>query len=226
MEQINEWLKQFSAAILSAFPKRIRFIGIQGSYARGEASDTSDIDVVVIFDHLCGEDLRRYDEIIAPMEHRELICGFLSGEKELRHWERSELFQFVNDTKAIYGDLKDIITDYEKADIAAAVHAGGCAIYHACAHNLVHEKSLEMLQALYKQAVFALQAKHAYEKGSYIAKKADLKAELLPKDRMILEYGEVVKCTHTMDVSELQRYGDVLLGWAGDLIQAYDADEM
>lgn len=91
MEQINEWLKQFSTAVLTAFPDQIRFIGIQGSHARNEASSTSDIDVVVIFDQLCGEDLRRYDAVIGELPHRDLICGFFGGEGELRHWNRSEL---------------------------------------------------------------------------------------------------------------------------------------
>lgn len=55
---IDEWLKNFSEKAEQNFSGRIYFLGLQGSYARGEAKDTSDIDIVVIFDEFTPEDLR------------------------------------------------------------------------------------------------------------------------------------------------------------------------
>ena len=94
---LENWLQDFTKKINESFPKRIIFIGIQGSYARGEATENSDIDVVVIFDKLIYSDLKRYDEIISKMPMREKICGFISGKKELENWDRSDLFQFYHD---------------------------------------------------------------------------------------------------------------------------------
>lgn len=39
---LENWLQDFTKKINESFPKRIIFIGIQGSYARGEATENSD----------------------------------------------------------------------------------------------------------------------------------------------------------------------------------------
>ena len=57
---LDQWLKNFTHIITNNFPKKIVFIGIQGSYAREEANENSDIDVVVIFDKLSYHDIKCY----------------------------------------------------------------------------------------------------------------------------------------------------------------------
>ncbi len=94
MLNIQEWIEQFQKEILLNFKERICFIGLQGSYARGEATENSDIDVVVIFDTLTVDDLKQYDQIISQMSYREKICGFLSGRDEIICWEKSD-FNFI-----------------------------------------------------------------------------------------------------------------------------------
>ena len=93
MFNIEEWISDFSQKIQENFKSRIEFIGLQGSYAREEATEGSDIDVVVIFDKLKMDDLKKYDEIISKMSCREKICGFLSGKDELANWEKSTFLQ-------------------------------------------------------------------------------------------------------------------------------------
>lgn len=44
--QIYNWLEKYVHEVVSTFGYRIWFIGVQGSYARGEATEESDIDVV------------------------------------------------------------------------------------------------------------------------------------------------------------------------------------
>ena len=46
MLDIESWLSLWSRAVLDEFGDRVRFLGIQGSRARGEAREDSDIDVV------------------------------------------------------------------------------------------------------------------------------------------------------------------------------------
>ncbi len=48
---------------------------------------TSDIDMVVILDELSSFDIQTYDYRLDELPHRELICGFLSGRRELLNWE-------------------------------------------------------------------------------------------------------------------------------------------
>ena len=105
MIEITTWMNGFLKAINEAFGDRVWFVGLQGSYGRGEACDTSDIDVVVILDELSAEDIKVYNAMLDTLSHRELICGFLSGKDELLNWEPSDLFQFCHDTTPIKGSL-------------------------------------------------------------------------------------------------------------------------
>ena len=85
MEQAMKlWLEQFTAAVRQTFGARVEAIGIQGSHGRGEATDHSDIDVVVILDTLTYHDLKAYDAAISQMPRRSLICGFVSGRTSWR----------------------------------------------------------------------------------------------------------------------------------------------
>lgn len=91
----REWLAAFQGAVLGAFGARVKMIGIQGSRARGEATEHSDIDVVVILDTLSYADLKRYDQAISDLPEREKICGFCSGAGELRAWDRGTCSSFI-----------------------------------------------------------------------------------------------------------------------------------
>ncbi len=44
---IDKWLNTYTEAVQGQFGDRVWFIGLQGSYGRGEATETSDIDVVL-----------------------------------------------------------------------------------------------------------------------------------------------------------------------------------
>ncbi|MCI9111393.1 MAG: nucleotidyltransferase domain-containing protein [Eubacterium sp.] len=219
MFNIEEWISDFSQKIQENFKSRIEFIGLQGSYAREEATEGSDIDVVVIFDKLKMDDLKRYDEIISKMSCREKICGFLSGKDELANWEKSDLFQFYYDTKAIYGKLDFILPLIKKENVKQAVLIGGCNIYHACCHNIIHEKSLDILKALFKQAVFVLQAKYFYDAENYVSKKKELIDKLEAEDKHILELYFTIKSADKTE--EFDNYSNELFVWSSRLIKDY-----
>ena len=44
MVDIKLWMNEFQKKLDETFPNRIWFVGLQGSYARGEATETSDLD--------------------------------------------------------------------------------------------------------------------------------------------------------------------------------------
>lgn len=83
MIEINTWMNTFLSALDENFGDKIWFVGLQGSYGRNEATDTSDIDVVVIFDELKSKDIDNYNQMLNGLTNRELICGFVSGKDEL-----------------------------------------------------------------------------------------------------------------------------------------------
>ena len=103
MIDINAWMNDFILKLNEVFASRVWFVGLQGSYGRGEATETSDIDVVVILDELNAEEIHAYNNMLDTLPHRELICGFVSGKDEIMNWEPSDLFQFYHDTTAIEG---------------------------------------------------------------------------------------------------------------------------
>ena len=56
VEDIQTWLEQFRKKLTALFGDRLLFLGLQGSYGRGEQTAASDIDVVVILDKVGFED--------------------------------------------------------------------------------------------------------------------------------------------------------------------------
>ena len=158
MMDIKKWMNTFLNAVNTTFTNRIWFVGLQGSYGRGEATETSDIDVVIILDQLSATDIQAYNAMLDGLPYRELICGFLSGKDELLNWESSDLFQFYYDTTPIKGSLDEQLAVIDEASIDRAIKIGACNIYHGCVHNMLREKSDDILRELYKSASFVVQA--------------------------------------------------------------------
>ena len=94
MIELPVWMNSFRQALHRTFGERVWFVGLQGSYGRGEATASSDIDMVVILDELSADDIAAYNAMLDTLPHREKICGFLSGREEILHWESADLFQF------------------------------------------------------------------------------------------------------------------------------------
>ena len=174
MIDITTWMQNFLQALNETFTKRVWFVGLQGSYGRGEATETSDIDIVVILDELSAMDIQTYNNMLDTLSHRELICGFLSGKKEIMNWDPSDLFQFCYDTTPIKGSLDGVMAVIEKSAVDRAIKIGACNIYHGCVHNMIYEKSEDILRGLYKSASFVIQAIAFKQTGNYISHQKDL----------------------------------------------------
>ena len=186
MIEIKTWMNEFLRTINETFGDRVWFVGLQGSYGRGEATETSDIDVVVILDELSITDIHKYNAMLNTLPYRELICGFVSGKDELLNWEPSDLFQFCNDTTPIIGSLDEVMAVVDDAAVNRAIKIGACNIYHGCVHNMLHEKSEDILKGLYKSASFVVQAIAFKQTGKYIRSKNDLLQIVPPEEQRII----------------------------------------
>lgn len=215
---IENWMKDYENAAKKCFGERIWFLGLQGSYGRGEATEDSDIDPVLILDRVGAEDLRKYSSMLDALPERDKVCGFISGKEELLAWEPSDLFQFYYDTKPAVGSLDPLLTLIDREEIRRAVRIGACNIYHLCAHNLVHEKGAEILKSLYKSAAFTLQAVCFLQTGIYEKQKEKLQKRLEAEDRKILEAGQRLKEKESLPAEELERLSSLLLDWASGWI--------
>ena len=187
MIDINQWTNIFLNALNDTFGDRIYFVGLQGSYGRNEARDTSDIDVVVILDELSASDIHTYNTMLDTLPHRNMICGFLSGKTELLNWEPSDLFQFYYDTTPIKGSLEELLPSLDKTAVDRAIKIGACNIYHGCVHNMLHEKSDDVLRGLYKSASFVIQAIVFRQTGKYIKYQNELLQAVSSHERDIIE---------------------------------------
>ena len=208
MVEISNWMNAFLEALDGLFAERIWFVGLQGSYGRGEATENSDIDVVVILNELTSTDIRAYNAMLDTLLHREKICGFLSGKQELLNWEPSDLFQFYHDTKPIRGSLDDLLPLLDKAAVDGAIKIGACNIYHGCVHNMLHEKSAEILSGLYKSASFVVQAIAFRETGRYVSCQKDLLQVVSAEERGIVDLEFIFsRSTHSSRLTSPSRYG-------------------
>ena len=187
MLDINAWMKNFLQALSETFANRVWFVGLQGSYGRDEATETSDIDIVVILDELSAMDIQTYHNMLDTMSHRELICGFLSGKKEIMNWEPSDLFQFCHDTTPIKGSLDEVLALIDERAVNRAIKIGACNIFHGCVHNMLHEKSEDILRELYKSASFVVQAIAFKQTGNYISHQKELLKVVSSDERAIVE---------------------------------------
>lgn len=221
--EIDAWVNEFLVSVKQLFGKRLVFVGLQGSYNRGEAKDQSDIDMVVILDQVTPADLRQYSAMLDTLPNREKACGFISGLQVLRSWEPLDLFQLYHDTTPILGSLDFIQKVMGVEDVRRAVRLGACNIYHICGHNLVHQKKPGLLRSLYKSAAFTVQAVYYDQTGEYVKHKENLIPLLQPDEREILEAVVALKRSPELAEDEFDHYTDLLFNWAGGLIERYSS---
>ena len=211
MIDITNWMSNFLQTLNKTFENRVWFVGLQGSYGRGEATETSDIDVVVILDELSAMDIQTYNNMLDTMSHRELLCGFLSGKKEIMNWEPSDLFQFCHDTTPIKGSLDEVMAVIDESAVNRAIKIGACNVYHGCVHNMLHEKSEDILRGLYKSASFVVQAVVFKQTGNYISRQKDLLQVVSADERPIVETFLNLKNGGAVDFNLMS---EILFAWS------------
>ena len=134
---IDAFMESFKEDLLRLFGDDLLFLGLQGSWARGEAKETSDIDPVMILRH-CGKDeLLKYRAYIDTLPEKDILCGFVSSMEELGAWDGADRAQLILDTKPVYRDLAELCPRITSDDIRRAVLQGACAIHHASSHNIL-----------------------------------------------------------------------------------------
>ena len=215
MVDITTWMNDFLQNLNHTFENRVWFVGLQGSYGRGEATETSDIDVVVILDELSAMDIQTYNKMLDTLPHRELICGFLSGKDDIMNWEPSDLFQFCHDTTPIKGSLDEVMAVVDENAVNRAIKIGACNIFHGCIHNMLHEKSEDILRGLYKSASFVVQAIVFKQTGNYIKHQEELLAVATHNEQVIINIFLSLKKGGTVDFTPMS---ETLFAWSNKWI--------
>ena len=184
------------------FGDRLVYVGLQGSYMRGDATEHSDIDPMVVLRDVCAADLRAYRTIVEALPSPELACGFLCGAQELAQWNALEACQLLHTTRDVYGELALLLPAYTRADVRAYVKLSAGNLYHEAVHRFVHgtpERLRAALPGMAKSAFFLLQNAAYLETGVFAADRRALLPLLCPQDARLLALDELERPDDVLD---------------------------
>lgn len=216
---VREWCAEFLSKLNDTFGGALVFAGLQGSRGRGEAGEASDIDLVVVLKELTPRELGLYAEVLALMPFSDKACGFICGEQELRAWSASELFLLYHDTAPLCGSLDFIVPLIDGGAAEKALKDGACAIYHGCCHNMLYEKRVDVLGALYKSAFFATRVKRYCETGRFVKKLGELMLEADCGDKEILANFAAFRSGQVRE-EDFAKLSDALIKWSSGVIRS------
>ncbi len=194
MFDLDVYLRDLISNCRTAFGDRLLYVGLQGSYLRGEAHESSDIDVMVILDRFSVQDMGQYREILKTIGFYERSCGFICGRDELLRWNPLEVCQLRHTTKDLFGVLADYLPSATREDEINYVKLSLGDLYHALCHRYIHagrEKNVASFRGTCKVVFFLMQNLHYLESGRFILTKGELKEAVSAEDRRVLELAEL-----------------------------------
>lgn len=213
MFDVERYLCQLIGLLKEKFASRLSYVGLQGSYLRGEATDCSDLDIMVVIDGLSAEDLLQYREIIRCLERFDLSCGFICSKSDLANWNPLEIWNLLHGTKDYYGSLRELVPAYTESDVRNFTKLSINNLYHEICHRYIHaedNRNMAHLAGAYKSVFYILQAIYYLRQGTYIATKAELLSLLSGEDRAVLERAISLHHGTPHDFSECF---ELLFGW-------------
>ena len=130
MFNADAYITELIDLLQSSFGERLLYVGLQGSYLRGEATEESDIDIMVIIRNITVNDLDKYKNAILTLDGFEKSCGFICGDDDLKNWNPLEICHLLNTTKDYYGKLSALVPSYTGYDIRSFVKLSVNNLYH------------------------------------------------------------------------------------------------
>lgn len=220
MVDIENYISLLIDLLHGQYGSRLLYVGLQGSYLRGEATDSSDVDIMVVIDELCVSDLDRYRSIIQSLDEPDKSCGFICSRTDLANWNPLEICHLLNSTKDYYGTLPHLVPVYTECDIRNFVKLSINNLYHEICHRYIHaaqKKNMERLPSTYKGVFFILQNLYYLESGEFIRTKIELLPRLSGKNRTVLEraiqLGNGTNCVFSESFA-------LLFSWCQDTLKA------
>ncbi len=205
MFRVDEYLQNLILSMKDAFGNRLLYVGLQGSYLREEATENSDIDIMIIINRLSVQDLDAYRKIISQMEHYEKSCGFICGMDEFSGWNPLELCHILHTTKDYYGNLSLLIPKYSEQDIINFVKISLGNLYHELCHRYLHADRLKNYQKLpltYKNVFYILQNIYYLKTGVFCITKKELLYMLDEIDKKIMEISLEISSNESYDFEQ------------------------
>ena len=190
MIRVDAYISELVSMLKAQFGVRLCYVGLQGSYLRREATDSSDIDIMVVIDGLSVADLDSYRTIIESLTDFDKSCGFICSKKDLANWNPLEICNLLHSTKDYFGILGMLVPAYTEQDIRNFLKFSLNNLYHEICHRYIHadqERNVQALPFTYKGAFFILQNLHYLRSGEFAGTKVELLERLDGIDRVVLE---------------------------------------
>ena len=220
MIDIEKYIANLTVLLKAQFNSRLCYVGLQGSYLRGEATDHSDIDIMVVIDQLSVADLDCYRTAIESLDSFDKACGFICSAADLKNWNPLEICNLLHSTKDYYGTLASLVPEYTERDIRNFVKMSVNNLYHELCHRYIHSdpaKNIQRLPATYKGVFFILQNLYYLKQGVFVGTKAELLPLLSGKDRAVLERSLELNNANTYDFADCF---ELLFAWCQETIKA------
>ncbi|MDL2210393.1 nucleotidyltransferase domain-containing protein [Desulfovibrio sp. OttesenSCG-928-O18] len=222
MVDSDAWMHEAVHRLQARFGSRLLFVGLQGSYRRGEAREDSDIDILTILDTLDVADLAAYREVLRSLPEGEKACGFTCGREELLAWPPFELFQFAQDTDAWYGDLASLLPPVTRQDTLAGARAAVSGLHHYTAYLYISGNEAtraDELKGVYKSFFFAMQLVLYLRSGEYIRTKRELLPMLSGDEAELLRCGMDPVHYDALKAHDPDALFRRMLRWTGDALR-------
>lgn len=208
----ENYMQQLINSLTECFGTRLVYVGLQGSYMRGEATDRSDIDPMIVISGLSVSDLNCYRKIIHSLPDPEKSCGFICGKEELANWNPLEICHLRHSTKDLYGKLSDLVPAYTKDDVRSFAKLSVNNLYHEICHRYLHapaEKNAAKIAGSFKSVFFILQNVHYLDTGVFASTRTELLKLVTGDDRKILTTAVQLSmgASFTFDTLFAQLYG-------------------
>lgn len=194
MFDLQDYLSKLMAASKAAFGERLLYMGLQGSYLRGEAKENSDVDIMIVLDGFSVRDMDAYRSILANIGYTEKACGFICGRDELARWTPMEVCQLRHTTKDLVGVLTDYLPAASREDELNYVKISLGNLYHALCHRYIHRdraKNILALRGAGKELFFLIQNLHFLESGQFVLTRKALREQVSEEDRGMLAMAEL-----------------------------------
>lgn len=220
MIHVENYILQLTQCLKNQYGPRLIYVGLQGSYLRGEATDSSDIDIMVVIDELSVSDLDHYRAIIQSLDHFDKSCGFICSKEDLANWNPLEIGHLLNSTKDYCGVLRELVPAYSQSDIRNFIKMSVNNLYHEICHRYIHAdpaKNISKLPYSYKGVFFILQNLHYLQQGEFICSKAELLPLLDGMNHAVLTRSLELNSGAAYDFSDSFR---LLFTWCQDTLKS------
>ena len=192
MIDIEKYITKLIQLLSQSFGDRLIYVGLQGSYLRGEATQQSDVDIMVVIDELRVQDLTTYRTAIQTLEHFDRSCGFICSKRDITCWNPLEIGHLLNTTKDYYGTLCGLVPAYTETDMRNFVKMSVNSVF------------------------FILQNLYYLTHGKFVNTKAELLSKLDGKDHAVLKHAIEI---NQYSVYNFEENFTLLFEWCQNVLQ-------